>query len=429
MAMPTTTLLGEALHESGEGNYGTVAAPTRLARHHDAAGTPPAGRLFTTVFKRNYAPGDCSASTAREFSMLRFFCRLAPQYAPAPVGLVAQNDSRRDLHIAMAHGGLPIVKAFTCLDITPPELLSLVLQSLHCMLLVGDRMRLADLHPDNLLARRGGDGAVRLCLVDAGFWSNRGGTLNGNLTNLCNKGWHSVFYLIPSYSDALRRVLECMDAPRISSVPCDVLAIARDIARLSPRDQPQPLLDAIERAQHAYLHPDTGPALALFARLAPLYVLSGEDCVCLHVAASTPGWRPTFCFLQCLHCALLCSDALTMQGLSLRTGIYVATADQRVGFNPAAWSLDSGDDEWGAVLLRNLATLCDEGLRGPFPDTYLLRRILKPPAAAPPLPFPAILPPLLAAARAIALAANKLDAATQGLLYRIDRAAGALAAF
>jgi hypothetical protein len=145
------------------------------------------GRIFasingTTVLKVFPDTAD-DAEVQKEHALLQALTECAPDYAPGPVTLTRVGlHGVRYMALQMLNAGnaISVLGTPSLPPLTPQEIALCLLQTIHCVLLVNDRMQMHDVHTGNLCVQwRGPD--IRLRLIDVGMWeaapppSDRGG--------------------------------------------------------------------------------------------------------------------------------------------------------------------------------------------------------------------------------------------------------------
>lgn len=127
----------------------------------------------TTILKLNSKKGALEDNNLfEEFKILDRVGCIAPDYVPVPSALTRINGS---LAIQMSNVGNAISKFFVSGSEAEPlkadEIALCILQSIHFILLINDRVKIEDLHEGNVCVQgRGAD--IRLRFIDVGQWCN-----------------------------------------------------------------------------------------------------------------------------------------------------------------------------------------------------------------------------------------------------------------
>ena len=184
------------------------AQPQPFKRYADVVlHTPPGftylhqgyfGRVFvstngTTVLKV-FMDSDVEGQR-KEYNILQLLSACAPDYAPGPVKFTRVNVGGFEYPaIQMPNAGnamnvlgniyqssLPQDQQLPAL--TVEELALCMLQSIHCVLLVNDRLQMKDVHRGNLCVQWRGP-EIHLRFIDVGMWSIEGGGIVNNAYTL-----------------------------------------------------------------------------------------------------------------------------------------------------------------------------------------------------------------------------------------------------
>jgi hypothetical protein len=98
--------------------------------------------------------------------------------------------------------------------LAPEELALCILQSIHCVLLVNDRLQMKDVHQGNMCVQWRGP-LIRLRFIDVGLWSKEGGgiisnayTLFWGMWNFWGKVWGAEFIQESSLVLDLQEILQ-----------------------------------------------------------------------------------------------------------------------------------------------------------------------------------------------------------------------------
>ncbi len=134
-------------------------------------------RNATTVIK--LFPKSGGRSTAEdekvmaEFQILNYLGRVAPDYVPVPCRLVRSNKQMRaTLGIQMPNVGPAIgdlLPGIHQAPLEPDEIALCILQSIHFVLLLRDRVKMEDVHSGNVCVQNTKEN-IRLRFIDVGMW-------------------------------------------------------------------------------------------------------------------------------------------------------------------------------------------------------------------------------------------------------------------
>jgi hypothetical protein len=117
------------------------------------------------VHPRRKACSDEEEAIADESRMLDYLGRRAPDYVPVPCALIRVHD--QTLGIQMPNVGPALCDVLPWM--APDEIALCILQSIHFVLLLGDRVRMEDVHHGNVCVQLAQED-IRLRFIDVAMW-------------------------------------------------------------------------------------------------------------------------------------------------------------------------------------------------------------------------------------------------------------------